>query len=468
MDTLAYLTLTDEATGNDVLIPVADILRVQASTGFSTVWFKSGGLQTVQETPATIYSALDTLWDEAYLRQQLVRFGDGSYDAFSRLRVSAVEGLFDAQLTYDLQPLLFEAIVAESGAAIAHDATNRQAALTFADTPTCGKAYMQSYEHFRYQPGKSQIVFVTFNMVETKADTLKFAGYSDGSNGIEFQLSGTTKQFTIYSDTTLGDETVAQTAWNLDPLNGTGPSGITLDIATTQILVIDFQALYVGRVRVGFDIGGAIIYAHEFNHSNLVANPYIQTANLPIRCGMTCTGTVSTTMKFICCAVQSEGGTDDTSGYNFSAEGTATAASAADTHILSIQPATTFNSIVNRAKVQLDDVVITVTGANPVLWKLCVGQALTSTSVAAVNATYSGVSTIAGTLSGAPAVVLAQGYVAATNRQKESISHTISHRYPITLNAAGAVRDLGRLTMLVNGVGGTSATRCVFNWHEVR
>ena len=144
----------------------------------------------------------------------------------------------------------------------------------------------------------------------TVANTLKFAGLSDGNNGIEFQLNGTTKQFVIYSDTTLGDQTVAQSSWNLDPLDGTGASGITLDPTKTLILVIDFQALYVGRVRIGFDINGQIIYCHEFLHSNLVDYPYIQTANLPVRVGMTCTGTVSTTIRFICSAVVSEGGID--------------------------------------------------------------------------------------------------------------------------------------------------------------
>jgi len=49
------------------------------------------------------------------------------FDAFSRLRVSTPSYVFDGQLTYDLQPLLFEQITAESGATIAHDTTNRMA-----------------------------------------------------------------------------------------------------------------------------------------------------------------------------------------------------------------------------------------------------------------------------------------------------------------------------------------------------
>lgn len=66
-------------------------------------------------------------------------------DAFGRLRVSNPEYVFDAQLTYDLQPLLFEQVTAQSGATVAHDSTNRCALMTFASTPTGGAAYMQSY-----------------------------------------------------------------------------------------------------------------------------------------------------------------------------------------------------------------------------------------------------------------------------------------------------------------------------------
>lgn len=56
----------------------------------------------------------------------LIGFGDTpSLDAFGRVRVSNPEYVFDAQLTYDLQPLLFEQITAESGAAIAQPLRNK-------------------------------------------------------------------------------------------------------------------------------------------------------------------------------------------------------------------------------------------------------------------------------------------------------------------------------------------------------
>lgn len=167
-------------------------------------------------------------------------------DAFSRLRVSTPATLHEGQFTYNLLSLRHEAITSGSGATVTHDATNRAALMTFSSTPNTGKAYMQTYEYFQYQPGKSQQAFLTFNMGGGAVGATKFAGLSDGVNGVEFQVNDTTNRVVIYSGTSNGNQTINQSAWNLDKLDGTGTSGKTLDNTKAQILVIDFQALYVG------------------------------------------------------------------------------------------------------------------------------------------------------------------------------------------------------------------------------
>lgn len=411
----------------------------------------------------------------SYFNKVAVSLSDGaSIDAFSRLRISQPQGLFDTQFTYNLSDLTFEAITSGSGASVTHDATNRNALMTFSSTPTGGKAYMQSYEYIPYQPGKSQSAFITFNMNGGVANIVKFAGLSDGTNGVEFQMNGITPQFEIFSGTGVGNQIVTQSNWNLDKLNGAGISGITLDPSKVQILVIDFQALYVGRVRVGFDIGGVIVYAHQFNHANVVSSPYFQTANLPIRCGMTCSGTVSTTMSFICSSVISEGGSPEVRGRNFTQEGTVSASSGARTHVLSLRPKTTYNSLVNRIKFELDSINVMVTGTNPVYWELCLGQAISgTTSFNNVNATYSSIEyNTAGTISGSPTIVIASGYCQGTGGGSGAAGTAsfkdLAARYPITLDASGAVRSLGVITVLATGIGGSSACRCSLNWREIR
>lgn len=420
----------------------------------------------------TVVDNTTTTNNTAIVSNEFAFSDSANLDAFSRLRVSNPLILFNSQLTYDLAPILLEQITNGSGATITHNTTNRYGLMTFAATPTGGKAYMQSYEYLSYQPGRSQLIFVTFNMIAAVADVLKFAGYSDGVNGIEFQVNGTTNQFIIYSGTGNGDQTVVQTDWNLDKLDGTGISQITLDITTTQILVIDIQALYVGRVRIGFDIGGSIVYCHEFIHANLVTTPYIQTANLPVRCGMTCTATVSTTMNFICSAVISEGGTEDinTFGYTFQQDSGAISVGTGGTHMLSLRPKTTFNGITNRVRVAYIDVEIYNAGNQPVQWQLCLGQAISGTTTYNnVNTTYSSSEyNILGTLSGSPAIVIDGGYVVASGGAKGVVNTAIIARYPITLNQAGAIRALGTLTLKATSLSGTQTCHASIKFREIR
>lgn len=409
----------------------------------------------------------------SYIYNKEVTIGDGpNLDAFSRLRVSNPLILHNNQFTYDLTPIIMEQITNGSGATITHDTTDRCALMTFSSTPTGGKAYMQSFEYLPYQPGRSQLIFVTFNMIAAVANVLKFAGYSDGVNGIEFQNNGTTNQFVIYSGSGVGNETVAQNSWNLDPLNGNGPSGITLDVTKTQILVIDIQALYVGRVRVGFDIGGEIVYVHEFLHANIELHPYIQTANLPVRCGMTCTGTVSTTMKFICSAVISEGGSEDINvyGYTFQQDTGVVNVGTGGTHLLSLRPKTTFNGITNRSRVAYIDVEIYNAGNQPIYWQLCIGQAISGTTTFnAVNNLYSSTEyNILGALNGSPTIVIDGGYVASSGNAKAVTNTAIISRYPITLDSAGLHRALGTLTLKATSLSGSQNCYAAIKFREIR
>jgi len=393
-------------------------------------------------------------------------------DAFSRLRVSNPLILHNSQFTYDLAPIIYEQITNGTGATVTYDSTNRYALMTFSSTPTGGKSYMQTYEYLPYQPGRSQLAFITFNMLSAVANTLKFAGYSDGVNGVEFQLDGTTKQFKLYSGTGSGNLTVTQSSWNIDKLDGTGASGITLDITKVQILVIDIQALYAGRVRIGFDIGGQIIYAHEFLHANNITPPYIQSANLPVRCGMTCTGTVSTTMYFLCSAVISEGGSEDINvyGYTFQQDSGAISVGTGGTHILSLRPRTTFNGLTNRTKVAYIDVEIYNGGNQPIQWQLCIGQAISGTTTYnSVNATYSSSEyNVLGTLSGSPTIVIDGGFVASAGGAKGVTNTSIISRYPITLDAAGLQRSLGTLTLKATSLSGTQTVYASIKFREIR
>jgi len=113
-----------------------------------------------------------------------------------------------------------------------------------------------------------------------------------------------------YTSGSAVDTRVVQSSWNLDIMDGTGPSGINLDFTKCQIFFIDLEWLGVGRVRLGFVIDGIPAYCHEFNNANNKAEVYMTTPNLPVRYEIINTNTTAslTTMDAICCSVMSEGG----------------------------------------------------------------------------------------------------------------------------------------------------------------
>jgi hypothetical protein len=78
------------------------------------------------------------------------------------------------------------------------------------------------------------------------------------------------------------DLRVPQSLWNLDKLDGTGPSGYTLDITRMQMWFIDYSWYGAGVIRWGVRAsGGQIIYCHQQVNNNRAFEAYMRSGNLP-------------------------------------------------------------------------------------------------------------------------------------------------------------------------------------------
>lgn len=163
---------------------------------------------------------------------------------------------------------------------------------------------------FSYQPGKSLLIMTTFVPATPKVNLRQRIGYFGADNGMYFEIDGTTAYFVERSLSTGTETRVAQSSWNIDKLDGTGPSGITLSKDKAQILWMDIEWLGLGTVRIGFVIDGDFVHCHSFHHANIIQSTYITTASLPLRYEISNTGitTSSSTLKQVCSSVISEGG----------------------------------------------------------------------------------------------------------------------------------------------------------------
>jgi hypothetical protein len=232
-----------------------------------------------------------------------------NFDAFGRLRVSEPFTLFDSSYRYaDNQ--LWSSATATGGTATFNSA---QGLVDLAVTAASGSEVLrETTKVFAYQPGKSLLVLNTFVMSPAKTNLRQRIGYYGASNGYYLEQNGTTVSFIERSFVTgsVVNTPVGQASWNVDPMNGNGPSGITLDLSKAQILFMDLEWLGVGTVRIGFVIDGKFYVCHKFHHANLITSTYITTASLPLRYEITNTGATSgaSTLKQICSTVMSEGG----------------------------------------------------------------------------------------------------------------------------------------------------------------
>ena len=230
-------------------------------------------------------------------------------DSFGRLRISQPFTLFDSSHRY-ADNNLWSTATATSGTAVFNA---NQGLVDLNVTAASGSSVIrETTKVFSYQPGKSLLVMNTFVMSAAKVGLTQRIGYYGLSNGFYLEQAGTAISFVKRSVVTgsIVNTPILQANWNGDKLDGTGPSGLTLDLTKAQILWMDLEWLGVGSVRMGFIINGQFIVCHTFNHANIITSTYITTASLPLRYEIFNTAGTSgaSTLKQVCSTVISEGG----------------------------------------------------------------------------------------------------------------------------------------------------------------
>lgn len=271
-----------------------------------------------------------------------VSIGGTNVDAFGRLRTAQPFTLFDSQNRFGIDPQ-FDTSTTGSGAT-SHLA-NESSVQMSVTTASGDEVIRESKRVFPYQPGKSLLVMATFVFAAQQDNLRQRVGYFGANDGVYFEQNGTDVRFVVRTSTSgSADDTryVAQSSWNTDKLDGTGPSGYTLDVTTTpsaQILFMDFEWLGVGTVRCGFVINGEFIVCHKFHNANSLDKVYMKTAILPIRYEITATGALSSSaaMKQICSSVISEGGYQQVNALSWARMTTATTVTTSFEPLVSIR-----------------------------------------------------------------------------------------------------------------------------------
>jgi hypothetical protein len=279
-------------------VDITNIVTVKASNTFPI----SGSVTVLN--PVTSVNVLNPVTQFTTLPQPT------QLDAFGRLRISSPMTLFDSSHRYR-DNNLWNSLTAVGGTL---SFNQNQGLIQMTVNSLSGSSVIrETTKVFSYQPGKSLLVMNTFAMASSANNLRQRVGYFGQDNGIYLQLDDSNLSFverTLVNGSPSSETTVLKSAWNGDKLDGTGPSGLTLDITKAQILWMDIEWLGLGTVRVGFVINGQFIICHSFHHANIIDSTYITTASLPLRYEITNKAATSgsKTLKQVCSTVISEGG----------------------------------------------------------------------------------------------------------------------------------------------------------------
>lgn len=234
---------------------------------------------------------------------------DSTRDAFGKLRITFPTTLLDNKFpssagTTDYKSNNMMDCFKSTGST-SFTYGNSKVILTATGT---GSATSQSRKYCVYQPGKSILILLSgvINASSNTADCITRLGYFDDNNGLFFQYTNNTMSVVLRNN--LSDTTINQTSWNIDKMDGTGISSISLDFTKAQLFVIDFEWLSVGRIRFGFYLFGRINYCHQITNMNILTAPYMLSPNLPTRYEIISTSGATGSLTQICSTVISEGG----------------------------------------------------------------------------------------------------------------------------------------------------------------
>lgn len=417
----------------------------------------------------------------SYTYTDKIRFAQTpNFDAFQRLRVSDPMTLFDSSHRYADNGLW---VSSTAGTATVVFNINQGLVDLNVGSASGDTIVRETTKVFSYQPGKSLLVMNTFVMEPAKTGLRQRVGYYGASNGIYFQLEGSTAAFVERSLVTgsITESRISQfggvyggadTGWNYDKMDGTGPSGITLDLTQAQILWMDVEWLGVGTVRIGFVINGELILCHKFNHANIIESTYITTASLPLRYEITNTGATSgsSTLKQICSTVISEGG--------YELRGAQRAIGTPITSAYAISTAGTYYPVVSiRLKSspnRLDAIVIltalSIMGASTgnFNWRVTIGGTtvgggwVSGGSDSSIEYNLSGTS-----ISGSTRRVLGGGYFARTTQSSSVIDIGKDALFKFQLERNGLTNTPYEMTLEIAAGTNTETVFGSIDWEEV-
>lgn len=255
-------------------------------------------------------------------------------DAYGRLQVSNPLTLFTSKQQSTDDPDQMSTLTVGTGSTSytpPYPHTNMQV------SANGDKVIRQSKLYVPYQPGKTLQYLLTGTLMDDTSIenvrarigqfdsiTEKTVDSQPTGDGFFFEVIGGTPPTInlVYRDSntsdipaptppTQTDTVVPQDDWNIDKVDGTGPSGYVFDPSKRQIFVFQIAWLGVGDILCGLFNDNRFIPCHRFNFLGTGSGvAYSTRGSLPCRYEIEAIGIPASTatMRQVCCSVSSDAG----------------------------------------------------------------------------------------------------------------------------------------------------------------
>lgn len=245
----------------------------------------------------------------SFIYNNSVKYSDSpNLDAFGRLRVSQITSLVEVTHVYDKRPEIVDEV---TGGTILSSADTTNARIVMSGTGANSYVIRQTFQSAVYQPGKSQLMEASFSNFQLQSNVIKRVGafttttastYNSNIDGYFLESNGITNKisFQVWKTGTL-TYSADTSAWDSSEVN---PSSI--DWSKSNLMLVDYQWLGVGRIRFGMVLSGLTYYFYENCGTNNLTNVYMSSPTKPIRYELRTSGGTGS-LDMICSQISMEG-----------------------------------------------------------------------------------------------------------------------------------------------------------------
>ena len=141
----------------------------------------------------------------------------------------------------------------------------------------------------KYIPGRQNEIAGSIKLNNPQEGIRRRVGVFSANNGFYFEDDGGNYSVVIRRGTANGnvEERIGRDDWNVDKLDGNGPSGLTANAEAVQMFTFEYEWFGAGQVEFNWIIDNNKFPIHQFNTGNIKPVSWCNTPNLPYRLELT-------------------------------------------------------------------------------------------------------------------------------------------------------------------------------------